>query len=173
MLSNFTPLLYARVILNTMQNHLLTGAVLISAMLYLTCFFYPAISIRGIYGSAILLSGIDLALPTGMYVMGMWVFPWIANIFLILSWAYASSMNVKYCLYLSLVSFVLGLQTLSFNYVGARDKSGSCCLQIDDYHIGYFLWMSSIAVVLFASMTLYLRSRYLREGVASNRTKVG
>lgn len=137
-----------------MRGHILTWAVVISALLYLACFAYPAISIRGIYGVSILLTGIDLALPTGIFAMGGWIFTWLANVFLALSWAFASSADIKRCLNMSLISFALGLQTVLFNSAKVSDKSGSCCLRIDEYHIGFYLWMASITVVLVATIIL-------------------
>lgn len=137
-----------------MRGHLLTWAVVISALLYLACFAYPAISLRGIYGASVLLLGIDLALPTGIFAMGGWIFTWLANVFLVLSWAFASSADTKRCFNMSLISFALGLQTVLFNSIKVQDKSGSCCLRIDEYHIGFYLWMSSITVVLAATIIL-------------------
>lgn len=142
--------------MQSMREHLLTWSVVSSAIFYLACFTYPAISIRGTYGPTIILTGIDLVLPTGTFVMGAWIFTWLANVFLLLSWIFASSADIKRCFNMSLISFALGLQTVFFNAIKARDKSGSCCLRIDEFQIGFYLWMGSMAVMLVATIILLI-----------------
>lgn len=140
--------------IQSVRGQFLTWAVISSAIFYLACFTYPAISIRWTYGPTTILTGVDLALPTGIFVLGAWIFTWLANIFLLLSWIFASSEDIKRCFKMSLISFALGFQTVFFNALEIRDKSGSCCIRIGEFHIGFYLWMASIAVMLVATIIL-------------------
>lgn len=135
-----------------MRQPLLKWGIMISALLYLACLAYPAISLREIYGKSFPHLGFDVAL-IGFFAVLSGNFAWLANIFLLLSWMVIFKANclrkdIRQSLYLSLIALGLSLHTLQFNSIGMRDKSGSCCLIIDGFYIGFYLWIASIIVVV-------------------------
>jgi hypothetical protein len=81
-------------------------------------------------------------------------FTWLANPFIIISWI---NKNRKKSLIYSTLAFTLSLSFLFFNKI--IDNESGDYNQITGYRLGYWLWLSSIAVAAVGNLILFVLER--------------
>ncbi|MBS1524320.1 MAG: hypothetical protein JST19_01650 [Bacteroidetes bacterium] len=86
---------------------------------------------------------------------------WLANPFIIASWLTIKKNN-KASLVLSLLALLFSISFLFFKKV-ADDESGDL-RQITTYQSGYWLWLSSIAIMAVGNLFLFIKFR--KQGLA-------
>jgi hypothetical protein len=83
-------------------------------------------------------------------------FSWLANPFILASWITLKK-NRKKSLILSLIATLLSVSFLFFSEV-VKDESGSP-RQITAHKVGYWLWLSSMIVMVIGNLVLFVRER--------------
>lgn len=126
------------------------GAAL-SIIVYLICLALPALDVREVFGEVHTRSGLDVAL-SGVGAIFSGNFAWLANCPLITAWLLAFVDKPVHCVYASLLAFILSLHTFGFNYSDVSDGSTSCCLLIQSYQAGFYVWLASIAIMLITAL---------------------
>ncbi len=123
----------------------------VSFVLYGVCLYSEALTLSTRHlNTTEILTGYAV-LEVGAVAVLYGQFAWLANVALCASWAYALGNKPDPVLYTSAVALLLSLHTLQFNQSQITDKSGSCCLQIDHLHIGFYFWLASISAMVAAS----------------------
>ncbi len=125
--------------------------VLLSISLYIISLFLPCFYTNiGVTSSLV-------ALMFGMFgvLFGGAGFSWLANPALIMAWASAGAKK-NYCLFYSLCATFFALIFLSFDKIPLDEGGG--LKDITSLGIGYYLWTSSMLVMLIGSL---LRKRVI------------
>ena len=90
------------------------------------------------------------------FLMGGGAITWLANPFLFIAWISAKK-NPTLSLVASLAAALIALSFLFFH--GVADDEAGHINSIISYKLGYWLWLSSAAIILTGNVITFLQSR--------------